>query len=353
MCIWLSNGRNAMLPLISVVIPNWNGRKYLEVCIDSLMKQSHHNLEIIVVDNASADDSIAYLQKNFPDVKVIKHSSNLGFGAANNAGIRAARGEYLMMLNNDTRLEPKCIEELRNSIDKDENFGACASKILLEYEDNLLDVAGIAVCLDGLSIGRGRLESGDKFIDEEEVFFASDCACLYKKDMLDDIGLTNEVYDEDFFAYADETDMGWRAQLAGWKCIYTPQAVVHHLHSASSSNYSPLKAFLVERNRIWVAVKSFPVSFLILGLSYTILRYFYQAVGALTGKGAAGKFAKEANKFELIKILIKANVSAFLGLPKMLKKRREIMKKKRIANREIYTLLKRFGIGAKKIAMKE
>ncbi|MCK4819581.1 glycosyltransferase family 2 protein, partial [bacterium] len=252
-----------------------------------------------------------------------------------------------------TRLEPKCIEELKKSIDKDEKFGACASKILLEHESNLVDVAGIVVCLDGLSIGRGRLESGDNFNEEEEVFFASDCACLYRKEMLEDIGLTNEIYDEDFFAYADETDMGWRAQLAGWKCIYNPEAVVHHLHSASSSSYSSFKAFLVERNRIWVAVKSFPVSFLILGIFYTILRYFYQALGALTGKGAAGKFTKEANKFELIKILIKANISALLGLPKMLKKRREIMKKKRISNRELYTLLKRFGIGARKIALKE
>jgi GT2 family glycosyltransferase len=171
--------------------------------------------------------------------------------------------------------------------------------------------------------------------------------------MLDDIGLTKEIYDEDFFAYADETDMGWRAQLAGWKCIYNPQAVVYHLHSASSSNYSSFKAFLVERNRIWVAVKSFPVSLLILGIFYTMLRYFYQALGALTGKGAAGKFTKEVNKLDLIKILIKANISAFSGLPKMLKKRREIMKNKRISNRELYTLLKRFGISARKIAMKE
>jgi len=342
-----------MLPLVSVVIPNWNGKEYLRDCIASLREQTHNNLEIIVVDNASTDDSVEYLRKNFPETKVIKHSKNFGFGAANNTGIRVAQGKYIMMLNNDTRLEPKCVEELRKSIDKDEKFGACASKILLEHEGNLVDVAGIVVCLDGLSIGRGRLESSDKFNNEEEVFFASDCACLYRKEMLEDIGLTNEIYDEDFFAYADETDMGWRAQLAGWKCIYNPKAVVHHLHSASSSNYSSFKAFLVERNRIWVAVKSFPVSFIILGLPYTILRYFYQALGALTGKGAAGKFTKEANKFKLIKILIEANISAFLGLPKMLKKRREIMKKKRISNRELYTLLKRFGIGAREIALKE
>ena len=342
-----------MSPLVSIVIPNWNGKKYLKDCLTSLQSQTHNNLEIIVVDNASKDDSVEYLQKNFPDTKIIQHSSNLGFGAANNTGISAAQGEYIMMLNNDTRLEPNCIEELIRSIERNKKYGACASKILLENEDNLLDVAGIAVCLDGLSIGRGRLESSDKFNDEEEVFFASDCACLYKKEMLEDIGLTNEVYDADFFAYADETDMGWRAQLAGWKCIYNPKAVVYHLHSASSGSYSSFKAFLVERNRIWVAVKSFPVSFLILGLFYTILRYSYQALGAFTGKGAAGRFTKEANKFELIKILIKANVSALSGLPKMLKKRREIMKKKRVSNRELYLLLKRFGISAKTIAMKE
>jgi GT2 family glycosyltransferase len=342
-----------MLPLVSVVIPNWNGKKYLGDCIASLRQQTYNNLEIIVVDNASTDGSVEYLRNNFPEVKVIKHSKNLGFGAANNTGIKAARGKYIMMLNNDTRLEPKCIEEFKKSIDKGEKFGACAAKILLEYESNLVDVAGIAVCLDGLSIGRGRLESGENFNEEEEVFFASDCACLYKKEMLEDIGLANEVYDEDFFAYADETDMGWRAQLAGWKCIYNPDAIVYHLHSASSSNYSPLKAFLVERNRLWVAVKAFPVSFLILGIFYTILRYFYQALGALTGKGAAGRFAKEASKFKLVIILITANISAFLGLPKMFKKRREIMKKKRISNREMWTLFKRFGISPRDIALKE
>ena len=342
-----------MLPLVSVVIPNWNGKEYLKPCITSLINQSYSNVEIIIVDNASSDGSVEYLHEHFPEVKVIRHSQNLGFGAANNAGIKLARGNYIMMLNNDTRLEPTCIYELKKSIEKDEKYGACASRILLANENNLLDVAGIVVCLDGLAIGRGRLESSDKFNEEEEVFFASDCACLYKKEMLDDIGLTHEIYDEDFFAYADETDMGWRAQLAGWSCIYNPKAVVYHLHSASSSSYSSFKAFLVERNRIWVVIKSFPVHLIILGIFYTILRYYYQAVGALTGKGAAGKFTKEASKFQLICVLLKANFSAFLGLPKMLKKRREIMRKKKISNKEISVLLKKYGISAKNIAYKE
>jgi GT2 family glycosyltransferase len=257
--------------------------------------------------------------------------------------------EFRRLEEDDTRLDPKCIEELKKSIEKDNKYGVCASKILLEYEDNLIDAAGIAVCPDGLSIGRGRLEKGVLYDEEAEVFFASDCACLYRREMLEDIGL----YDEDFFAYADETDMGWRAQLAGWKCIYNPKAIVYHFHSASSATYSPLKAFLVERNRIWVAVKNFPPSLLILGQFYTLWRYFLQAYGAFTGKGAAGRFTSHSSKIELVKILMKVYLSLWKQFPLMFKKRRAIQKKRRITNREVYRLVKQFGISAKEIALRE
>jgi len=336
-------------PLISVVVLNWNGNRTIEECLKSLSEQTYHPLEILVVDNASTDGSADLVKVKFPEVKLIVNEKNLGFGGGNNVGIRASNGKYIMMLNNDTRLDPRCIEELRNSIEKDNRYGVCASKILLEYEDNLIDAAGIVVCPDGLSIGRGRLENGDKYDEETEVFFASDCACLYRREMLDDIGL----YDEDFFAYADETDMGWRAHLAGWKCIYNPKAVVYHFHSASSGSYSPFKAFLVERNRIWVAVKNFPVSLLIYGQFYTFWRYILQAYGAFTGKGAAGRFTSDFSKVELIKILMKVYLSLWKQLPLMLGKRKIIQKKKRISNYEVYKLIKRFGISAKEIALRE
>jgi GT2 family glycosyltransferase len=335
--------------LISVVLLNWNGANVLEKCLDSLRNQTYRPLEIIVVDNASTDGSVELVRRGFPDVKLIVNERNLGFGGGNNVGIRASQGRYVMMLNNDTRLDPKCIEELKRSIEKDERYGACASKILLEYEDNLIDAAGISVCPDGLSIGRGRLEEGDRYDEEAEVFFASDCACLYRRKMLEDIGL----YDEDFFAYADETDMGWRAQLAGWKCIYNPEAIVYHFHSASSGTYSPFKAFLVERNRIWVAVKNFPILLLIFGQFYTFWRYILQAYGAFTGKGAAGRFTSDFSKIELVKILIKVYLSIWKSLPLMIRKRRAIQKKKRISNREVYKLIKQFGISAKEIALRE
>jgi GT2 family glycosyltransferase len=348
-----SEGRNPLKeypsPLISVVVLNWNGYQVVDQCLKSLHDQTYRNLEIILVDNASTDGSVELIRNRFPDVKLIVNERNLGFGGGNNVGISASTGRYIMILNNDTRLDSKCVEELKRCIDKDERYGACASKILLEFEDNLIDAAGIVVCPDGLSIGRGRLEKGDRYDEVSEVFFASDCACLYRREMLEDIGL----YDEDFFAYADETDMGWRARLAGWKCVYNPRAVVYHFHSASSGAYSPLKAFLVERNRIWVAVKNFPIPLLIYGQFYTFWRYFLQAYAAFVGKGAAGRFTSEFSKIALVKILIRVYLSSWASLPLMLKKRRTIQKRKRIKNREIYRLIKQFGISAKEIALRE
>jgi len=337
------------LPLISTVILNWNGKEYLASCIQSLREQTYSNLEMILVDNASTDGSVEYIKNLFPDLRVIVNKKNLGYGGGNNVGIGASQGRYVMILNNDTRLDPHCIEELKRGIEKDERYGSCASKILLEHKDNLVDAAGISVCPDGLSIGRGRLEKGDLYDDEEQVFAASGCACLYRREMLEDIGL----YDEDFFAYAEDTDLGWRAQLANWKTIYNPKAIVYHSHSASSGTYSPLKAFLVERNRIWVAIKNFPLPLLICGQFYTFWRYVIQAYGAFAGKGAAGRFTGDFSKLELVKILIKVYLSLWEALPSMLKKRKAIQNKRRISNREIYKLIKQFRMSAKAIALRE
>ena len=337
-------------PLISAVVLNWNGCHVLDNCLRSLYNQTYRPLEIIVVDNASTDGSVDFLREKFHSVHLIRNDKNLGFGAGNNIGIRASQGRYIMMLNNDTRVDPNCVEELKRSIEKDERFGACASKILLESRPDIIDGVGIVVCPDGLSFGRGRLQKRERYDEEEEIFFASDGACLYRREMLDDIGL----YDEDFFAYADETDMGWRAQLAGWKCIYSPKAIVYHHHSTSSGGrVSFFKAFLVERNRIWVALKNFPVSLILLGQFYTLWRYAFQAYGALMGKGTAGRFTSDFSKAELVKILVRAYFSAARKFPLMLRKRRMIQQKKRIANRKVYRLIREFGISAREIALSE
>jgi GT2 family glycosyltransferase len=336
-------------PLISVIVLNWNGIQYLKSCLDALATQTYSPREVIVVDNGSTDGSAEWVRTHFPPVKLIENGKNLGFGGGNNVGIRASQGKYVMILNNDTRLDSFCVGALKESIEKDEKYGACASKILLQEGGDRIDAAGIAICPDGLSIGRGRLERSVLYDRETEVFFASGCACLYRREMLEDIGL----FDEDFFAYAEDTDMGWRARLAGWKCIYSPRAVVFHLHSASSGTYSHLKAYLVERNRIWVAIKNFPVPLLIFGQFFTLWRYLWQAYGAFTGKGAAGRFTSEFSKLDLLKILVKVYLSIWKSFPQLLGKRKVIQRRKRIPDREVYRLLREFGMSAREIALKE
>ena len=253
-------------PLISVIVLNWNGRQFLKQCLGSILTQTYHPLEVLLVDNGSTDGSLEFVKEMVLDVKVIANGKNLGYGGGNNVGIRSSRGQYIMILNNDTRLEPTCLEELQRSIETNDRYGACASKILFEHGDGRIDAAGLVVCPDGLAIGRGRWDLEDRYNAETEVFFASGCACLFRREMFEDIG----VYDEDFFAYGEDTDLGWRAQLAGWRCIYSPKAMVHHFHSASSGTYSHFKAYLVERNRIWVSLKNFPLPLIILGQFYTL-----------------------------------------------------------------------------------
>jgi GT2 family glycosyltransferase len=169
--------------------------------------------------------------------------------------------------------------------------------------------------------------------------------------MLDALRLPDgELYDEDFFAYADETDMGWRAQRQGWKSLYVPAAIVYHHHAASSGSVSPFLVRLVERNRIWVAVKNFPLWLILYGTLWTGYRYFWQVLAALRGSGRAGAMAAERSKFEVACILARAYWEALVGLPRMLRKRAAIKRTGRLRMRRIREIFRRFGIGAYDIA---
>jgi GT2 family glycosyltransferase len=339
-----------MNELVSIIILNWNGKKYIKNCLDSVFAQDYKNIEVIVVDNGSDDGSPQIIQENYDRVLLIRNRKNLGFGEGNNIGIRHAHGDYILIMNNDAEIDRSCVTEMKKAIDKHALYGACASKIYLKYEDDLIDAAGIVVYPDGLSIGRGRLESSELYNREEEVFFASGCCALYRKEMLEDIRLYDEYFDEDFFAYADDTDLGWRARLRGWRCIYTPDAKVHHLHSASTGTYAPMKAFLVERNRIWVQMKCFPLGLLLYGQLFTFVRYLYQLYGVIIGRGASGAFTKKHSRGELAMILLKVYYSALKGLPTILKKRRAVQRKRLISTGEIFALLRSYGIKTRDIA---
>jgi GT2 family glycosyltransferase len=336
-------------PLVSIVIANWNGKDLLEECLDSIEKQTFSSFEMILIDNGSIDGSADWVEERYGRwVRVIRNAKNLGFAEANNIGIRIARGKYIVALNNDTVADAKWLEELIKPAETDSSVGMCFSKILSYSRPTIIDATGELLSRDGLNRARGQFEEDRGQYDSDvEIFYPPACGALYRKEMLDEIGL----FDEDFFTYGEDTDLGLRGRWAGWRCIYVPQSVIYHKGSATTGRYSPFKAFYVERNRIWVIVKCFPLTYLLMSPFYTLLRYFFQSYGALTHRGAAGQFASKYSIFRLGWILLTAYGSAFKGLLRMWHKRKILNRIKRVDNQEFGKWLKRYNISAKKIAL--
>ena len=336
---------------VTVVVVNWNGRDHLEICLGSLIAQDPAGVEIIVVDNGSTDGSVDFVRQQFGDrIRIITHDANLGYSRGLNEGIRAARGRYVMALNNDTEVAPGCLAALVEAADRHPNAGSLATKILSYADRSVIDNVGHLLYPDGLSRGRGRLEiDRGQYDAEEEVLLPSGCATLLRRAMLADVGL----FDDDLFAYCDDTDLGLRARLAGWRCRYVPKAVVYHKYSAATAAYSPLKAFLVERNRAWVAVKCLPVSLLIVSPLFTLLRLGAQAWGAIRGRGAAGRFIHDQSATTLIAVLGRAVVAAARGLPGAWRKRTDVQSRRRIVRGEGFEWVRRWGMGVREIALKD
>jgi GT2 family glycosyltransferase len=337
-------------PAISVIVVNYNGLHHLQECLDSLRAQTFRDFEVIFVDNGSSDGSVEFVTNNFEEVKVIRNEKNLGYGGGNNIGIRSAEGKYIAILNNDTKVDPGWLGMLFRAAEKDEGIGMCACKILNYYRPGIIDNTGLLLYRDGVARGRGRLESDTgQYDSEEEVFFPSGCAGLYRKEMLNEIG----PLDEDFFLYVEDVDIGLRARLAGWRCVYVPGAVVYHKYSATTEAYSPLKGFLVERNRIWVMIKCFPLGMIAMSPCYTLFRYLLQGYGILTGRGASSRIVRSYSVWEGLKILMGSYSSAILRCGKMLRKRREIMRLRKASVGDIADWFRKFGISAKEVALKE
>jgi GT2 family glycosyltransferase len=336
---------------VSVIVVNWNGREHLLVCLTSLLRQTLAGVEILVVDNGSSDGSTELIRERFGSaVTLLEQGENLGYAGGLNVGLRAARGRYLLALNSDTEMAPDCLALLVEAADRWPNCGSLAPKILSFDDRGIIDNVGHLLYADGLTRGRGRLEPDrGQYDNEEEVIVASGCAVLLRRAMLADVGL----FDDDLFAYCDDTDLGLRARLAGWRCRSAPRAVVYHKYSAASSAYSPLKAFLVERNRVWVAVKCLPAPLLIASPLFTAARLAAQGWGALRRRGAAGRFAADHSATALLGVLVRAYAAALRGLPAAWRKRREVQRRRRISSWEAVGWVRRFGMSVGEIALKD
>lgn len=338
-------------PLVSVIIVNWNGKEYLDDCLSSLKIQSYRDYEVILVDNCSSDDSIAFVNLYYQDfVHIIKLPENKGFAGGNNAGITASKGMYIALLNNDTMVDREWLANLVHCIQSDDSIGMVGSKILNYYRRKEIDNTGHLIYPDGLNRGRGRLEiDRGQYDSKTDILFPSGCASLYRKDMLDEIGW----FDESFFVYGDDADIGLHGRYLGYKAIYCPKAIVYHKYSGTAGRYSAMKAFYVERNRIWILIKYFPMESIFFSLYFTVKRLLLQGYGVITHRGATGRFAKNESLKLIIKTLFSAYISAFKGLPDILKKRKIIHKNKKITKNDFKRLLSLHAISCKEIALKD
>jgi GT2 family glycosyltransferase len=338
-------------PRVSIVIPNLNGLQLLEDCLASLERQNFREFEAILVDNGSSDGSVAFVKTRFPWVApIIENRSNLGFARACNQGIAVSHGEYIALLNNDTETHRDWLAALVRTADEHRDAGMLASKTLSYEKRDVIDTAGHLMYPDGLNRGRGRLEVDlGQYDDRPDVFFPSGAAALYRKQMLDEIGL----FDEHHFAYGDDTDIGVRGRLAGWKCLFVPGAIVYHKYSMTTGEYSPAKVFLVERNRIWIVWKYFPIGRVLEAPFYSLVRYCYQAYGALSRKGAAGRFTERYSVWSLAAAVIRAYLSAFAGMPRVCRQRRRMMKLRKVSGSEIDRWFRDYRMSAREISLKD
>jgi GT2 family glycosyltransferase len=334
-------------PLVSVIIVNWNGLRHLQDCLDSLKVQSFKDFEVVLVDNGSTDESVDFMRESYAWVKLVLLEENTGFASGNNRGLENALGDYIVTLNNDTCAEPDWLEKLVEVANAHPSAGMVGSRICSFYDHDIIDSIGMGICRDGMSRGRYRNKRwSDLHLPAvEEILFPSACVALYRRAMIDEVGF----FDDDFFAYAEDSDLGLRGRLAGWEAVLATQAVVYHKYSQSSGSLSPLKVYLVERNHYWVALKNFPSSHLLTLPLFTMLRYLEQARAVFHQGGAGGEFLNGSPRGALVKALLKGMYDSLGGLLRMLRKRRQVMSLRRLNREELDRLLSSYRISFKEL----
>ncbi len=319
-----------MPPRVSVIIPNWNGAKLLPTCLHALAKQTFRDFEIVVVDNASSDNSREWVAREFPTVRVIALNENRFFAGAVNEGIRqtarpepaGGTSEIVVLLNNDTEAEATWLENLIRALDENPRAGMAATKLRLFDAREKLHSAGDFFRVDGIPGNRGVWEMDDGQYDNPQtpppLFGVCGGACAYRRTMLNEIGL----FDEDLEFNCEDVDLNWRARLAGYDCVLAPNAIVYHMLSASGGG--AFASFYVGRNFIAVLAKNYPRALWrkhrgkILRAQFAITR---DAVKHWRGAAARAR--------------LRGQLAGISSLPRYLAKRRAVQKLQRVSDSEI------------------
>ncbi len=315
------------MKLVSIIILNWNGKHLLDDCLKSASKQTYPQIEIIVIDNGSNDGSVDYLKQNYSDIKIIANNENIGFASAMNIGFREAKGAYLMPLNNDVTMQPTFVEEMVKAAEEAE-VGLVSGKLIKAgaIGSEVIDTAGHIMYKNRMprNIGEGLHVS--QFNKEDYIFGACGAAPLYKREMLEDVAVFGEYYDENFFSFFEDVDLDWRAQIRGWKCKYTPNAIAHHWRGGTAVRRSAIVETHNYKNRYLMMLKNDTLPYFFLNLPQILFSdvvktgaLLFRAPVALTGLFSVIKF-----------------------LPQTLKKRRYIQSNRKVAASEIEKMLAKF-----------
>jgi GT2 family glycosyltransferase len=331
---------------VSVIVANWNRRDLLRACLKSLDNQTATEFEVIVVDNGSEDGSAEMVEREFARARVIRNRENCGFCAANNQGIEASQAEFVALLNNDAEARPGWLQALLDALDRRPDCGMAASKILVWEDPSRIDKAGHLIYPDGQNRGRGSGEPDRGQYDSiEETLWPDGCAAMYRRRMLADIG----GFDEDLFAYADDAELGLRARIAGWRCVYAPDAVVRHHRGVTLGLRSTRRLELIERNRVLLAAKLFPWSLLWLNPAYYLVRIACGAWAAIRGRGETALYPGAMGKLTIAASLIRGDCQALALLPRMLRKRREIERIRKLSPRQVREMILENGISLREL----
>ncbi|MCI8463949.1 MAG: glycosyltransferase family 2 protein [Lachnospiraceae bacterium] len=321
---------------VTVVIPNYNGIAFLKGCLEALLNQEPGtpDFHVLVVDNGSSDGSLELLREEFPGVEVEALPENTGFCHAVNVGIQKARTPYVILLNNDTRVDAGFIRALYEAMEKRPEAFSVSARMLMWDRPELMDDGGDRYCVLGWACARGKGRDAGKYDKPAEVFSACAGAAIYRRQAFEQIGL----FDEEHFAYLEDLDIGWRAKIYGWRNFYEPRAKVVHYGSASSgSRYNEWKTSLAAANNVYVAGKNMPLlqwilnlPFLILGSAIKLLFFCRKGMGGIYLKGLGKGIRKLASKAgrahrirfraEFIKNYLAIQGQLYLNLIRILKK---------------------------------
>ena len=311
------------MPTASIIIPHWNGKQHLDDCLNSLRQQTFSNFEVLLVDNGSVDGSQAYVRAHFPEVTLVELGRNHGFTGACNAGWARACGDIIILLNNDTQVEPNWLAEIVAAFEQHPEAGIVASKMLLFDKRDHFHTAGDFVRWDGTPGNRGVWQQDVGQYDIiEPVFSACGGSSAYQRKLLEQIGFL----DNDFFFSCEDVDMSWRAQLAGWQVLYVPTAIVYHKLKATGDDVTG--SYYDGRNYLYLLWKNYPLSLFrkqwrtVIGGQLQITR---EALKHWRGAAARARLCGQ--------------LAGLLGAPKMLRKRRHIQANRRVSDDYLLSIM--------------